>query len=650
MIQRFRLFSYLQAAILLGSGLVFGSILVYDFSFCLRTLQRAQEEKYSTLIKTSAEEMTLQLEHIEAAVRQNFLSYSQALERPTTEEIVRQIELTLGAHPALFGMEIILSKEGIQRRGGDFSVAYGWRENGEIVTTVDRDVEEDYRAEWFRRPAETKVPVWSEPYFDEVPNTLMLTYSLPLVDEDGTVLGVFTGDISLDWIQQSLTTLPLGEYGEPVLLSEQGGFITCSREEWQMKESLASLAASHTDKERQLFLDMDEEIKKPAGVYKFNRQSGQKAWFYHRLIAQTQWTIGCVIPEKEVMETTVDMVRGEMWIALAGVFLMVFFAWLIAMSVARPIRALNDAAGKLAAGNFETNLPPSGGKNEISQLSRAFDKMRTDLKEQIKQKEETARVQARIGAEMRLARSIQLNMVSRDFGPLSEFGIDVSAVMEPALDVGGDLYDFEMLDSDHFYFCIGDVSGKGVPASLFMAMGKTLLKATMKTLRDPARVLEQVNAELLRGNKEGLFITAFCGILNVTTGEVIYANAGHTQPIALMSENDCHYVEVRPSFPLAMMEGSEYENQIGRHMPNEICILYSDGATDAENANGENFGSKRLLEAAARSYSKRTADTINSLANAIHAFAAGAEKQADDITLLGISLRTNRSGSEPNRG
>ncbi|MBR2586734.1 MAG: SpoIIE family protein phosphatase [Thermoguttaceae bacterium] len=642
MVQRFRLFSYLQAAILIGSGLVFGAILFYDFSFCRRILDRAQAEKYTTLLQTSAEEMTLQLRHVEAAVYQNFYFYTLSSQLPGTEEIVRQIEIALRASPDIFGMEIILSKEGQQRRGDDFRVAYGWREDDRIELTLDRDVEEDYQTDWYRRPTEEiKGAVWSEPYFDPVPQTYMMTYSLPLIDEDGTVLGVFTADISLQWLERSLVSLPLGHYGEPVLLSEKGMFVDCSREEWRMKESLGSLADSHTGADRQIFLDLMDEMKKPQGVFKFRRvASGEMAHLYHRLIGRTGWNIGCVIPEREVMETTINMVRGETCIALVGILLMILFAWLIARSVARPIRSLSSAAGMLAEGSFDAPLPSTEGRSEISQLSKAFDKMRTDLKEHIRQKEEAARVQARIGAELRLAHSIQLNMVSREFEPPREFGVDVCAVMEPALDVGGDLYDFEMLDDKNFYFCIGDVSGKGVPASLFMAMGKTLLKSTMKALRDPAKVLEQVNTELMRGNKEGLFITALCGILNVKTGEVIYANAGHTPPIALKAGGKCRFVDILPSFPLAMMEGTEYENQTARQETGEIYILYSDGATDAENLGGENFGSERLLSAAGNAYSSCTAQTIESITGAIHAFAKGTEKQADDITLLAISLRS----------
>ncbi|MBQ1454425.1 MAG: SpoIIE family protein phosphatase [Thermoguttaceae bacterium] len=637
MIRRFRLFPYLLTVILLCSVAVFGSIILYDFTFCRDMLIRSQEDKYTTLLSISADQISYQLQIVEEAVGEN-LDFFVVAAPPDDQAAIKRMELILKSLPHLFGMELLLTDAGKDRYDlHDFDAVYVWRQGESFLSKVKKNIDEERQTDWFRQLMQTKKPVWCEPYFDPVPKTDMLTFALPLLDDDGTVLAAFTGDISFDWINNSLSSLPLGNYGETVLFSKDNKFLECPNPDIEMKESLYSLVQKcDNDVVRRGYLALIEELRRQEGFYRFRRASGQYARLYHHQVERTGWSIGCVIPEREVFEIVLKMIRGETWISLAGLILTTLFAWMIARSVARPIRVLSAAADKLAEGVFETPLPPSAGHSEIAQLSYAFGKMRTDLNEHIKQKEMTARTQARINAELRLAHSIQLNMVSTDFEPLKARGIDIYAVMRPALDVGGDLYDFEMLDKEHFYFCVGDVSGKGIPASLFMVMGKTLLNSTMKALRDPAKVLEQVSAELLRGSKDGLFITALCGILNVKTGEVIYANAGHTPPIALAPGGGAQWVELLPGFPLAMMEDAAYENQTGTMAAGEQWLLYSDGATDAENAAGEGFGSKRLLRCAADSAADSCASTVNGVDQAIALFAQGAEKQTDDITLLAV--------------
>lgn len=639
MLQRFRLFPYLLTVILLCCLVIFGSIVLYDFTFCRDTLVRSQEEKYSTILSVSADLIDMRLQLVEDAVGENraFFAQNTPLDAQT---MMDRTELILKSFSHIFGMEILLTDAGKERFGlNDFDAVYVWHQDEEFQSKVKQDIEEERATDWFRQLAQTKEPVWCEPYNDPVPNADMLTFALPLLDDDGTLLAAFTGDISFDWIHDSLNTLPLGNYGETVLFSKDNKFLDYPDPDIEMKESLDSLAEKFADdvEVRQGLKALAENFKSHMGVFRYERTNGEYARLYHHQVERTGWKICCVIPEREVFETVLKMIRGEAGISLVGVLLSVCFAWLIARSVALPIRSLSVAAAKLAEGIFETPLPPSVGKSEIAQLSYAFGKMRTDLKEHIRQKERAARVQARITAELRLAHSIQLNMVSTDFEPLKAHGVDVHAVMRSALDVGGDLYDFEMLDDDHFYFCVGDVSGKGVPASLFMVMGKTLLNSTMKALRDPARALEKVSTELLRGNKDGLFITLLCGILNVKTGEIVFANAGHTPPIAVTPGGSAQWIEPIPSFPLAMMEDATYENQTGFLSPGQQWLIYSDGATDAENAEGEAFGSERLLRCAASCAAENCAGTVKGVNQVIADFARGAEKQTDDITLLAVA-------------
>lgn len=648
MINRCSLFTYLLFTILFFFCIVFGLTIFYNFRHCSRILLATQEDKYTALIRSSAEEMSLALLNVEDLVRQNIRLFD-GMNDPSLEKTTELLALTLESHPDLFGMEIIFSPEGrAARPEGAFSVVYGWREGEEIQTTSERDTEEDYKTAWFRRPYEEKVPSWSEPYYDPVPETLMLTYSVPKLNDAGEVTAVFTADISLEWVDKSLLSLPMGRTGEPFLISEKQEIIVSSHPEWMMSETLQSLAEkAKTPQDAEDFRHISKMIQdKPWGYFRYHRPDRDEyARLYFRTLRQTKWTIGCIIPEREVTELLHQIMRILLVVGVLGISLMGISSWWIARSVSKPLHALSNAAEELAHGMFETELPSSVGRNEIARLVHSFDLMRTDLKRYISDVTETARAKERIRSELNLARSIQYGMVSKNFEPPRRYGIEVYASMESALEVGGDLYDFEMLDDDHFYFCIGDVSGKGIPASLFMAVGKTLIKSTMLALRDPAQVLTRVNQELNRDNEQTLFITALCGVMNRKTGEIIYANAGHNPPILLVPGRPPIYPDMEPGFPLALTEGAQYWNQGMTLPPGGTLFLYTDGATDAENPDAEFYGSSRLLSEIGSLAADSVRGLVESILERIHAFARSA-KQSDDITILAFSRENIAENAE----
>ena len=215
-----------------------------------------------------------------------------------------------------------------------------------------------------------------------------------------------------------------------------------------------------------------------------------------------------------------------------GILLLALMITLIARSITTPLRALAAATEVIAKGDFDVSLPQVSGDDEVGALSSAFSTMKESLKDHIRRLTETTAAKERIESELKIAHDIQMGILPKIFPPLPDLDeLDLFAVIEPAKEVGGDFYDFFQIDDIHICFIIADVSGKGVPASLFMAVARTLIKSTARKGITPDEILRRVNNELSADNENCMFATIFCGVLNLVTGELLYANGGHNPPV-----------------------------------------------------------------------------------------------------------------------
>jgi phosphoserine phosphatase RsbU/P len=244
----------------------------------------------------------------------------------------------------------------------------------------------------------------------------------------------------------------------------------------------------------------------------------------------------------------------------------------------------------------------------------------------------------RIESELTIARDIQMGIVPKIFPPFPEIkAIDIHASIEPAKEVGGDLYDFFFVDSDHLCFVIGDVSGKGVSAALFMAVTSTLLKANTKPGMPPEDILYKVNNELCTDNETSMFVTAFYGILNIRTGEIIYSNAGHNPPYVHKASGDVALLHCASGLALGVMDDFTFVQDTITLMPGDTLFLYTDGVTEAIDREGAFFTDNRLEEFLNHSRGPSVAvDLCQATSRAVHDFAVDAV-QSDDITLLVIT-------------
>ena len=354
----------------------------------------------------------------------------------------------------------------------------------------------------------------------------------------------------------------------------------------------------------------------------------------------------------DVMADRADFLRNiSAAMAVATVIMAVIFILLVNRSVVKPINQLAAAAASFVdeknAGEDRksaiSQLNVHTG-DEIEALCDAVKKMEIDIDNFIVHISKITAEKERIGAELNVATQIQADMLPRIFPAFPERKeFDIYATMNPAKEVGGDFYDFFLVDDDHLAVVIADVSGKGVPAALFMVIAKTLIKNHAQNKDTPGSVFTQTNAQLCEGNDAGLFVTAWMGVLEISTGNFIYVNAGHNPPLLKRAGGAYEWLKSRPGFVLAGMEGVRYRENSLQLEPGDCLYLYTDGVTEATSGAQELFGEERLQHTLNESKDLPVDQLLPKVKQAIDTFVGEAE-QFDDITMLGLEYREKGGG------
>ncbi|HYE51817.1 MAG TPA: SpoIIE family protein phosphatase [Azospirillaceae bacterium] len=333
-------------------------------------------------------------------------------------------------------------------------------------------------------------------------------------------------------------------------------------------------------------------------------------------------------------------------IGVAGFALFFLVGYALVDRIVRPLTQLTGHTRDIVDANFAVEPRtrdaleelPKGRRDEVGELAHAMAHMMTMLEAYIVDLRETTTAKERVEGELSAARDIQMGILPRDFPAFPDRPeFDLHAVMEPAKQVGGDLYDFFMVDDHRLVFLVGDVSGKGVPAALFMAVAKTLFKSNAsRTDMTIEQVVEQVNVQLAEENPSSLFITAFAGILDLNTGEVEYCDAGHDPPFIQRADGRIEAVKKVPGLALCVFEDFSYSMGRLKLEPGDALVLYTDGVTEALNPAEQVFTSGRIAEVLSAIPATAGATEINgTLMREVKTFADGAE-QSDDITLLSL--------------
>lgn len=524
---------------------------------------------------------------------------------------------------------------------------YFYRENGKISF---RRLEKAYLDfpypywDWYQIPRELGKLEWSEPYFDEgAGNILKSTCSVPFYKDTASgkqLKGIVISDVSLDSLTQLVSSIKILKTGYAALLSRNGMILAHPMKDAIMNETFFSIAEGRNDPSlRELGKKM---VRGETGFIRYQSLVGFSSWMYYTPIPSTGWTLAVVFPEEELLENVRKLSMTMMMMGFTGILLLTLAVIYIARTIIKPLRLLTGATDEIAAGNFDVELPATQSKDEVGELAHNFQVMRESLKDYIKNLTETTATKERIQSELKVATNIQASLLPRIFPPFPDHPeFDIYASMVPAKEVGGDFYDFFFIDKNHLCFLIADVSDKGVPAALYMMVAKTLLKTEGQRLGDPDKILSSVNNILALDNENCMFTTVFCAILDITTGDVRYANAGHNPPL-MIDSHGVRYLTPKSGLMLGALSGTVFVTERLTLEPEATLFLYTDGVTEAKNPEDALYGEERMLKALQGAPRDDLAKMIHFISSDVAQHANGAP-QSDDITMLAIKMAKKRT-------
>lgn len=552
-----------------------------QYWFAKKGIQEEVEHRAESELRAKSLEIQNVMNTVVVAVRNMAWAVEQRLAQPDSMLAVTQ--KLLADNEYIVGSAVAFEPYYYKEKGRQFS-PYTYKHDG---TTTSKQLGTDrydyHTMEWYTAPMQSGHSHWSEPYFDEGGGEMMMsTFSLPIRDASGRSVAIFTADVSLDWLSEVINARHIYPSSYNLLLSRTGQIMACPVESLVMRKSISEVTAGMEDTtvehvNRQM-------LAGHSGQAVVRDDKGAKNYvFYARMNDGTGWSMAVVCSDYEIYYSLRQVGFNLFILMLVGMGLLGYIIWRSARSVVRlqTVRAERE----------------------------------------------------RMAGELHIASEIQKGMLPKIFPPYPERDdVEIFASLVPAKEVGGDLFDFYIRD-EKLFFCIGDVSGKGVPASLVMAVTRSLFRTVSAHEASPERIVTLMNDSMAEMNDSNMFVTLFLGVLDLPTGRLRYCNAGHCSPVLV--GDGLGLLPVKSNIPLGVMSGWKYEGQETLICPQTTVFLYTDGLTEAENAVHELFGEDRMMGVVKRMDSHTPQGVIERMTVAVHAFVGNAE-QSDDLTMLAI--------------
>ena len=522
------------------------------------------------------------LEDVELALRNRRWEFEQVL--PYPDSLFAVTRRFVEQNPNFDGCCIAMLPDYYPEKGRLFE-PYTVR-RGELIETYQLGSEEhDYSKNiYFTVSVEKDSSFWSEPYLDEDnPNVTLITYTFPVYDASGRIAGVVGVDLESEWLGNMLNARHMFPSSYDILISGEGKLICGPKESGNSHQLAKETVDMINDSTLQRHVSSSGNSTLLSFIDKEDGSNGSV--FYSSPKSLKPWRIAVVNYDDEVFEPLLKMSWRNLFLTLAGLLILAF----IIQRSARNISKLQQAT-----------------------LEREH-----------------------IDSELNIARKIQMDMLPKVDEIAMRDDCNVVGSLDPAKMVGGDLYDHFIRD-EKLFFCIGDVSGKGVPAALVMAVIHTLFRSISAHETNPARIMQALNETTCQRNEQNMFVTFFIGVLDLPTGRLRFSNAGHDLPFAI--SKTFRSIQAKPNLPLGVMDDMIYDAQEMMLSPNETLFLFTDGLTEAKNESHEQFGTKRLESILRKSVEDKSITPdflIHEMKQKVAEFVDGAE-QSDDLTLLAI--------------
>ena len=554
-------------------------------------------------------------------------------------------------------------------------------EDGKIKCSTIGDSKHDYlNAAWFTEALEADSSYWSKPFIDSHDTiTPLVSYMVPIHNKQGKTVAILGADMSLykfsgrlmrglslkgDTVHVSYTrgeqdddnsansfrTLKeqLGSFY--FIIDHDGTYIAHPDSGYVIRKNYFELAKATND-------TIDDYVGRQMvagkeGIFKDKEDNGchfdffdlesSEVYMFYMPIEHTNWSIAMAVARYSIDALAIGF--GVVFLILIGLALLVvrLVGKFVAKRVSRPLGQLAASADEVAKGNFNAPLPQLKHYDEVRLLRDSFEEMQHSLTHYIDELKDTTASKAAIENELKVAHDIQMSMLPKTFPPYPERDdIDIYGSLTPAKDVGGDLFDF-YIRNEKLFFCVGDVSGKGVPASLVMAVTRSLFRNISAHVAEPDEIVRTLNNAMAEGNDTNMFVTLFVGVLDLATGLLEYCNAGHNY--AMLIGNLVSTLPCDPNLPIGVMPDMTFTKQQLTIEPETTIFLYTDGLNEAEDPNHVLFGVQRIIRIAELMVKEGKNDPttmIHEMIEGVHRFVDDAE-QSDDMTILAIKYGKRR--------
>lgn len=466
--------------------------------------------------------------------------------------------------------------------------------------------------------------VWSEPYYIEKDSVkhLVVTLVTPLRNSRGKIYSALCANIKLDWLDE-LARNEIGDESEAkVSVISKGGTYVYYTDSVRVMKKESDFASDDEGNDVLAFIKVQGILDQISS---------------NTYVNATGWRVVCHVPlHDDTMLVQVITVLSIIMLTL--LFFIIILSIVITVNwQLSPLGRIAEATDAIAQGKFNTKLPKVKGHSDISHLRDSFVSMQNELAKYIEDLRSTTEKKANMERDLHIAAKIQQGMLLKVFPAFPEReDIDIYGMQRAAKEVGGDIFDFLMRD-DRLYFLIGDVSGKGVPASLFMTVVGHLFRNVARYSTSASVIVEAINNGLAEGNDEDMFCTLFCGVLDMQTGRVEFCNAGHNAPIWI-HEDKTAFMTPEVNLPTGVLGEFDYKSEEIQLSEGDALFLYTDGVTEAENKDKNLFGDATTLAMVDLLKDMKMRDLSDGVYDAVKQFVDGYE-QSDDLTVLCLRWR-----------
>lgn len=577
-----------SVAIIITVAALLELIFAVQFMFAQKGIRGEVESRAKSELQVKNLEVRNVMITVETAMANTLWTIERRLKWP--DSLYTDIRRMLEQNPTVVGVGLMFEPDYYPQKGHWYEPYVARRSFGIIEQEQIGSAHHNYlEMEFYQNGIKAGKGRWSEPYFDEAGARMMLcTYTIPVHDGRGKIVGLLGADVSLDWLSDVINTNNIYPQSFNIVISRTGKVLVGPDSRFIMRNTIQEITSSAADTTIQ-FINK-QMLNGKSGHKNIMGIDGQKkSVFYAPIDGETGWSMAVVCNDKDIYSSLRKSATYILLLGLAGLALLCYIVY----RTARSARSLREATAE----------------------------------------------KERIGSELRIARSIQESMLPKTFPPYPDRkDVDIFASLVPAKEVGGDLYDFHIRD-EKLFFCIGDVSGKGVPASLVMAVTRSLFRTVSAHEDLPETIVTALNESIADMNDSDMFVTLFVGVLELATGRLRYCNAGHEEP--LLIGKGVGLLPSNNNIPVGMISKWNYEGQETQIYPETTIFLYTDGLSEAENYAHTQFGKQRILRIARKALADKSfePETIIKLQKEALCQFVGNAEQNDDLTMLAIKCK-----------